>query len=122
MISITIFSRIYYGITAIEVTTVTPYEATVSGGEDSKQHDEMYDYCIPIEALNIESGDEYFIYIVENTNTVLGNQLIVQKIPVDVLDSDESMAALDGIDGSEEVITFADKPISENKSIKRQDQ
>ena len=78
-----------------------------------------YRTCVPISALH-EDSNEKFVYVIQETESVLGNELKAQKVVVKVLDQNENYAALsDGtITSDQKIITGTDKNISGGSRVR----
>lgn len=73
-----------------------------------------YSNTIPIQALRMDSNNKTYVLIVEETNTVLGNELTALRMDVTVLEKDYIIAAIDN-SLSDNII------VSSNKNIKAGD-
>ena len=80
---------------------------------------ELYEVCVPIQALHMENNN-YFVYVLQETQSVLGNELTARRVDVNVLDKNETMAALavGGLSSSQEVIVDADKYIESGSRVR----
>lgn len=59
------------------------------------QSRETYTGCVPVGALHSGSQGHY-VYVVRQKTTVLGSENVLEKIPVNVIAKDGSMAAIEG--------------------------
>lgn len=73
---------------------------------------EVYPMTIPVQALRMESNDNYYVLVIESKNTIMGEELIVSKVEVTVLNKDYRTAAIEGSLTSDQQIV-----ISSNKNI-----
>lgn len=73
---------------------------------------EKYETIIPIQGLRNSSKDGDYILVTSENNTILGQQMVAQKITVKKLDSDSSYVAISGAIGSGDKII-----VSSNKNI-----
>lgn len=78
---------------------------------------EQYDVCIPVTALHGDSKS-YFVYGVVSEETILGEELTVVRIDVELLDRNMELAAVKGIDRGQKVIENSDKTIGEDDKVK----
>lgn len=81
-----------------------------------------YDTCIPIQALH-QAGSVYFVYVIHEEETILGEQLIARRVDVTVQEQNETYAALaDGcLSSSQKVIKDASKTIDEGSPVRLDD-
>lgn len=54
-----------------------------------------YDTCVPLGALHSD-GDKYYVYVINEKDTVLGTETAVDKVQVDILDKNNEQAAIEG--------------------------
>lgn len=77
---------------------------------------EEYDNCIPLQCLRQNGNYQYFIYVVEEKDTVLGKELVAKEMIVNVLDKNEKYAALETtISG--DVILSTNKDITDGSKV-----
>lgn len=95
----------------LEIGTAAEFEVTRTS--------KSYPTCVPISALH-EDNNEKFIYVIQETTSVLGDELKAQKVVVKVLDQNENFAALsDGtITNDQKIITGSDKNISGGSRVR----
>ncbi len=75
------------------------------------QSKDMYDFCLPVSALH-SNNSGYFIFTVEQQSTVLGVENTVVQVPVDLIASDNNLAAVEGPVGREScVISGSNKSV-----------
>ncbi len=78
-----------------------------------------YNTCIPIQALHQANGS-YFVYVIQEEETILGKQLTARTVSVTVQEQNETYAALD--DGcllsDQKVIQDASKTIDEGSPVR----
>lgn len=81
-----------------------------------------YPLCVPIGAVN-EDSKEKFVYVLQETDSVLGTELTVRKVAVKILDKNESYAALEegSISSDQKIITGSDKNLSEGSRVRLND-
>ncbi len=79
-----------------------------------------YDTCIPIQAVHQEGTDTYFIYTCERKEGILGEEVTVNKIPIEVIDKDSTYVAVE--DGSLstdlEIILTSDQTIDKGSTVR----
>ena len=54
-----------------------------------------YDTCVPLGALHSD-GDKYYVYVINEKDTILGAETAVDKVQVDILDKNNEQAAIEG--------------------------
>ena len=54
-----------------------------------------YDTCVPVTALHSD-GDKYYVYVINEKDTILGTETAVDKVQVEILDKNNEQAAIDG--------------------------
>ena len=54
-----------------------------------------YDTCVPLGALH-SGGDKYYVYVINEKDTILGTETAVDKVQVDILDKNNEQAAIEG--------------------------
>lgn len=106
----------------LDVTVQLPadsLEAGVSAAMEATRSSEVYDCCIPIQALYEENG-KYFVYVTEESSSVLGTELTARRVDVTVLDKNETNAALQqgSLGSDQKVIVSSDKMISNGSRIR----
>lgn len=60
-----------------------------------KAKSQVYDYCIPIQAIYPENEKEFYVYAVEQKSTMLGEIDIAKKVNVTILDRNDNYAAIE---------------------------
>ena len=79
---------------------------------------DTYNSAVPLSALHSDSTG-YFIYAAETRVTVLGAENIVVRLPVELLASDDNMAAISGpVDRATQIITGSDKPFESGDRVR----
>ena len=73
--------------------------------------------CVPLTALHSDlSGD--FVYVIEEQNTVLGQQNVLLRTPVSVLERGDSTAVVaGGVSSSSDVVTGSSKPLTDGARV-----
>lgn len=54
-----------------------------------------YDTCVPLTALHSD-GDKYYVYVINEKDTILGTETAVDKVQVEILDKNNEQVAIDG--------------------------
>ena len=54
-----------------------------------------YDTCVPLGALHSD-GDKFYVYVINEKDTILGTETAVDKVQVDILDKNNEQAAIEG--------------------------
>lgn len=80
-----------------------------------------YTTCVPLEALHSEGNNQYYILVVDNVETVLGEEMRAQKISVVVKEKNDTYAALeDGtISSNQDIIISSNKNISDGDRVRK---
>lgn len=90
---------------------------TVSVGEKSQK----YDYVVPNSAIR-EDNKGNFVLIIKSKSSPLGNRYYAQKIPVEVLQSDDKNSAVKGaVEEGDYVITTSDKIVNAGDLVRLAD-
>lgn len=76
-----------------------------------------YDSCLPLYSLHQKGNNQYFIYVMEEQDTVFGMELVAREVPVTVLDKNEQYMAVEEVI-SGEVIVSSDKDIADGSRVK----
>ncbi len=78
-----------------------------------------YDSCVPIQALHQEKGT-YYVYVVEEKDSILGTQLTAMKMSVTVQEQNEIYAALEEgcLPSGQKVIRDSSKTIEEGSPVR----
>ena len=78
----------------------------------------VYTMCLPLSALRSDNTG-YFVLIVETGNNVLGTENVAVRMPVNLLASDNNIAAIEGpIGGNDRVIIGSGKPVAEGDRVR----
>lgn len=96
---------------SLEIGTAAEFEVVRSS--------KTYSACIPIQALHVENN-ENFIYVLMESDSVLGKETKAQKVLVKVLDKNEKYAALEdgSVTNDQNIITESDKSISAGSRVR----
>lgn len=81
-----------------------------------------YRACIPLSALREENGS-YFVYVVENRETVLGEVPCARKVSVTLKDRNLKFAALDEgvLTVEQKIIIYSDREITDGSRVRLQE-
>jgi hypothetical protein len=104
-----------------EITARMPediYLLSEQAGFKITTQSELFDLCIPIQALR-EDNYGYYVLIVREQEDILGTQLIAERINVTILDKGSRTVAVDGaISPASQVITDSNKYIASGDRIR----
>ena len=78
---------------------------------------DTFDCCLPLSSLHQKGSSLYFIYVMEEQDTVFGMELVAREVPVTVLDKNEQYVAVEEVI-SGEVIVSSDKDIADGSRVK----
>ena len=77
-----------------------------------------YDMCVPLSALRSDNTG-YYLYTVEQQSTILGIENKVIRVPVNLIASDDNMAAIQGpVNRNSQIITGSSKPVSAGDRVR----
>ncbi|MEG2434923.1 MAG: biotin/lipoyl-binding protein [Ruthenibacterium sp.] len=76
-----------------------------------------YELCLPASAVHQDNAGA-FVYTLEAQNTVLGEQQILVRMPVTVLENGKTLTAVSGALGGAAVVSGADKPLANGARVK----
>lgn len=107
----------------LDVTVVLPVgtgEIDDSGEIIISSKSQKYGACVPIAALRQGEGSDYYILVITEKETVLGEELIAKKIDVKVDKKDGEFAAInDGLIGrSDKVIVDSNKTVEDGDRVR----
>lgn len=90
----------------------------ISGSIRKTVQGELHNTVIPVEALYKE-GESYYIYVIKEKSGILGNEIYVEKLKVQVEDQNERYAALEaGIVASDaRIVTYSSKELKQGASV-----
>lgn len=79
-----------------------------------------YNCCVPLSALHLDSKNQAYVLVVEPVATVLGTQMQARKVPVTVLEQNESTAALaEGtLHREQQVIVNSDRAVDAGSRVR----
>lgn len=83
---------------------------------------QVYDYVIPKQALH-NDGNTNYIYVMEEKNGILGTELSVRRLTVQLLWQNESRAAVydDLLQSDMKIVTESDKELANGAAVKEWD-
>ena len=87
---------------------------------DYSSPSQTYATCVPLAALHLDERNQPYVLTYDEQDSVLGKELRARKVSVNILDQNESYAALaDGsISSQDEVIVSADKAVDDGSLIR----
>ena len=87
---------------------------------DYSSPSQTYATCVPLAALHLDERNQPYVLTYDEQDSVLGKELRARKVSVNILDQNESYAALaDGsISSQDEVIVSADKAVDDGSRIR----
>ena len=80
-----------------------------------------YDSCLPLSSLHQKGNNQYFIYVMEKEDAVMGTELTAKEVPVTVLDMNEQYVAVDEMI-SGDVIVSSDKDITDGSRVRLEEE
>ena len=106
-----------YTLTMTVPGEVFPVGSSVSVLISNKS--ETFSYCIPLRCLRMNAEGQYFVYLTEEQDTVLGKELVAKEMIVTVLDKNSRYAAIEGsyLSGRP-IIESVNKVISDGSRVK----
>lgn len=87
---------------------------------DYSSPSQTYAICVPLAALHLDERNQPYVLTYDEQDSVLSKELRARKVSVNILDQNESYAALaDGsISSQDEVIVSADKAVDDGSRIR----
>ena len=87
---------------------------------DYSSPSQTYAICVPLAALHLDERNQPYVLTYDEQDSVLGKELRARKVSVNILDQNESYAALaDGsISSQDEVIVSADNAVDDGSRIR----
>lgn len=105
----------------VSVTAALPegtYPSGASASLEVSKRSEQYRQTLPLSALRSD-GEDYFVLVLREKQTVMGTEQTVVRMPVTVLDQDSKSVAVEGsFTGTEQVVTSSSKPIEEGDRVR----
>ena len=80
---------------------------------------QAYRCCVPLTALHMDARNQAYVLTIDTVNTVLGEQTQAAKVPVTVLDKNDTTAALEaaGLEG-QAVIVSSDRAVDSGSRVR----
>lgn len=95
------------------------YIPGTTGTYDMYKNSEKFDSCVPMEAIREDGNGNYFVLIVVERSSILGNEETAYRIPVTVKKNDYKTAVIEGaLSGEDEIIIGSSNVISEGDRIR----
>lgn len=106
-----------------EISVPLPDDALELGAAavlDYSSPSQTYAICVPLAALHLDERNQPYVLTYDEQDSVLGKELRARKVSVNILDQNESYAALaDGsISSQDGVIVSADKAVDDGSRIR----
>lgn len=79
--------------------------------------EETYDTCIPLSALHQKEKGKYYVNVLDEQVSVMGDTQIVRYVDVELIDQNDKYAAVEGLASSQEVITETSKEVQEGTRV-----
>lgn len=91
-----------------------------SGSFSLNVQSESYPVCIGLDALHMDENQRYFVYVLGEADTILGKELTAEKRMVEVLDKNDSYAALSPgvVDEETQLISTATKEFGDGDVVR----
>lgn len=83
---------------------------------------QQYQTTLPNNAIRDDSTNGKYVFVLESKSTPLGNRYTAVKVSVDVVAKDDNYSAVNGLSGSEFVITTSSKPLNAGEQVRLADQ
>lgn len=104
----------------VEAGELTPESAVLMLTDDTQEL-KSYENCIDKAVLHQNGDDDYYVYVVEEADTILGKQKIARREKVELLDSDDQTAAVDGIFAGQQVVLETSRELNDNNPVRVQE-
>lgn len=106
----------------LEITVKLPENSLKLGSSaemEAVQPSKPYPYCVPLSALQEENGG-YYLLIIQEDAGFLGPELTAARLNVDILEKNESYAAIDGgsLVAGQEFIADSNKPLEAGDRVR----
>ena len=87
-----------------------------------RKQSKQYSACVPLEALRQGGTNEYYVLVLSEKQTILGTQLVAEKVPVELIAHDLSHAAIDGsLNENVKLITTCSKEVQDGDLVMEHD-
>ncbi len=85
---------------------------------------ETFPCCIPLNALYTDANQSHFVYVMTERATILGTEPVAEKRMVEVLDQNESLAAISPgtVGEDEELIVGSTKEFADGEVVRRKEE
>ncbi len=85
---------------------------------------EIYDCCIPLAALHTDANMNSFVYVMTERPTILGTEPVAEKRMVEVLDQNETLAAISSgaVSAEDELIVGSTKEFEDGEVVRRREE
>lgn len=90
----------------------------LAASAEVKQRGQRHNFCVPLSAIYTDSPDNY-VLVLREVETALGKEYIAERVDVQVLDSNESIAAINGaLTEESRIITGSSRPLSDGDRVR----
>lgn len=100
-------------------------ETRVIGAEQEwkiRKQSKPYNTCVPLEALRQGGANEYYVFVLTEKQTILGEQLVAEKVDVSLIAHDGSYAAVEcSLTDDAKLITTCSKEIQDGDLVVKND-
>ena len=81
---------------------------------------QAYFCCVPLSALHLDERNQPYVLVAEPAETVLGTQTLLRKVSVQVLEQNESLAALEPgcLHSEQQVVTASDRAVGSGSRVR----
>ena len=109
--------------TAFRVTAQLPDGAFAPGMKARLEYtkkSQAYRMCVPVSAIHLDGQNQAYVLVPEEYRTVMGTEMRADKVIVDILEKNESFAALEEgvLSASDPVIVEADRAVAEGSRVR----
>lgn len=124
VIFLTFFSKTFYNAHLRTVTVALPMTGQLDHSEESdsgqNQEAEIYDGIIPSSALHKDKNG-YYVWSIQEEESVLGNYYAVKRVSVDFIDADDTHSAVIGLTENMVVIISDSEGLTEGEHVRYQE-
>lgn len=121
---LTFYSKTFYNAHLRTVTVVLPMTGELERPEGSGSEEEQaetYDGIIPNSALH-KDGKGYYVWSVQEEESVLGNYYAVKRVSVDFQDADATHSAVVGLADDMAVVVSDAEGLQEGEHVRYQEE
>lgn len=81
---------------------------------------QAYSCCVPLSALHLDQRNQPYVLVAEPAETILGTQTLLRKVSVQVLEQNESLAALEpgSLHSEQQVVTASDRAVDSGSRVR----